>query len=101
MLEKRILSSSDGVALAWTVTIPFTSRLKPVQISQLRLREAGMNANCTACATGIGAGFDRLVKIKPMVFADFCVLASAHCVDIAPNVVVTFGEVRASQLRAR
>ncbi|MFM0231075.1 hypothetical protein [Paraburkholderia sediminicola] len=54
-----------------------------------------------ACATRIGAGFDRLVKIEPMVFADFCVLAIAHCVDIAQNVVVTFGEVRASQLRAR
>ncbi|CAE6878890.1 hypothetical protein R70199_02392 [Paraburkholderia domus] len=64
MLEKRILSSSEGVALAGTVTTPFTSGSKPVQISQLRPREAGMNANCTACATGIGAGFDVWSKLS-------------------------------------
>ncbi|WP_244179217.1 hypothetical protein [Paraburkholderia aspalathi] len=38
------------------------------------------------------AGFDRLLKIEPMVFADFRVLAVAHRVDIAQNVVVTFAE---------
>jgi hypothetical protein len=43
---------------------------------------------------GFGAGYDRLLKIEPMVFADFSVLAVAHYVDTAQNVVVTFGEVR-------